>query len=90
MKTATQVLEDDMMKQAARRMAEEIDREVLWGLLVDMGWHRVMITRFTDNKHAVDISYWLEEHVKHPYERRGCDFIFENERDAVNFILRWH
>lgn len=76
---------DDM----AKRMADEIDREVLWGMLKDLGWHRVMIDRLVDNKHAIDITIWLKENVKNPYERRGRDFIFSAERDATMFILRW-
>jgi hypothetical protein len=27
--------------------------------------------------------------VKNPFEREGADFIFENSRDALLFILRW-
>jgi len=37
----------------------------------------------------VDITHWLAEHCKHAFERRGADFIFESEVDAVNFTLRW-
>ena len=31
----------------------------------------------------------LEENIKNPFERNGRDFIFEDKKDAVNFILRW-
>jgi hypothetical protein len=82
-------LEEEILDKAGKEMAREIDREVLWGMLKDIGWRRVMLDRFTDNKHAVDITYWLEEHCKHAFERRGADFIFESEVDAVNFTLRW-
>ena len=63
---------------------------VLWGLLKDCcGWHRVMLDRLQDNKHAIDITLWLEENVRNPYKRNGRDFIFSAERDAVLFILKW-
>jgi hypothetical protein len=58
-------------------------------MLQGMGWRRVMLDRLQDNKHAIDISHWLEENVKDPYERSGRDFLFSNERDATMFILRW-
>ncbi len=48
-----------------------------------------MLDRFTDNNHAVDITHWLALHCNHAFERRGADFIFESEVDAVNFTLRW-
>lgn len=89
MKTAVEVLEEEMADRMASEISREIDREILWGMLVGMGWHRVMLTRFQDNKHAVDISYWLEDNIKNPFERNGRDFIFQEEKDAMLFILRW-
>lgn len=88
-KTAVQVLEEQYAEEAARAMAREIDREILWGMLVGIGWTRVMLDRLQDNKHAVDISYWLEENCKGAYERNGRDFLFESEKDATMFILKW-
>jgi hypothetical protein len=84
-----QTLEEEIANKMGNEMAREIDREVLWGMLKDVGWHRVMIDRLTDNNHAIDITHWLEENVKNPYERNGRDFIFAAERDATMFILRW-
>ena len=82
-------IEEEMLNKAGTEMAREIDREILWGMLKDLGWRRVMLDRFTDNNHAVDITYWLEANCKNPFERSGADFIFESEIDAVNFTLRW-
>jgi len=65
------------------------DKEVLFNMLEKLGWKRVILSRLQDNKHAVDIAYWLEENVKKPYERNGRDFIFECPMDAAWFILRW-
>ena len=89
MKTAVQVLEEQYATEAASAMAREIDREVLWGMLQGMGWTRVMLDRLQDNMHAIDIGYWLEEHCQGAYERNGRDFLFEKEKDASMFILRW-
>ena len=82
-------LEEEIINKAGKDMAREIDREMLWGMLKDIGWRRVMLDRFTDNKHAVDITHWLAANCKNPFERSGADFIFESEVDAVNFTLRW-
>lgn len=83
-------LEEEMIERAGQEIAREIDREVLWDMLKSMGWTRVMISRLQDNKHAVDIKEWLAINCQGSYERRGRDFIFEKDKDAVNFILRWH
>lgn len=82
-------LEQEILDELGTKMQSEIDREILWGMLKGMGWTRVMIDRFQDNKHAVDITYWLKENCQGAYERNGRDFIFENDRDAINFILKW-
>jgi hypothetical protein len=82
-------IEEEMIERAGAEMAREIDREVLWGMLQGIGWIRVMIPRLIDNNHAVDITHWLALNCKDAYERNGRDFIFENERDANWFVLRW-
>jgi hypothetical protein len=82
-------LEKEIITELGEKMMSDIDKEILWGMLVKLGWTRVMLDRFTDNRHAVDITYWLEKNIKNPFERNGKDFIFENDRDAVNFILKW-
>jgi hypothetical protein len=83
------ILEQEMIEAKAKEMAREIDREVLWGMLEGIGWTRVMLSQFIDNSHAVDIGYWLEENCKNPFERSGRDFIFESQKDANWFMLRW-
>lgn len=82
-------LEEELINKAGIEMAREIDREVLWGMLAELGWRRVNLDRFISNKHAVDITHWLALHCNHAFERSGADFIFESEVDAVNFTLRW-
>ena len=82
-------LEEEIANKMGDQMAREIDREVLWGMLKEIGWTRVLLSRIQDNNHAVDITHWLKENCKHPYERNGRDFIFEDKKDAVNFILAW-
>jgi hypothetical protein len=82
-------LQDEMIGQAGKEMAREIDREVLWGMLEGLGWTRVMLPRLIDNNHAVDITHWLAANCKHSFERSGRDFIFESQQDANWFKLRW-
>lgn len=82
-------LADQIMAEKAKELANEMDREILWSMLESLGWKRVMINRFQDNNHAVDITYWLNENCQSAYERSGSDFIFESKKDAAWFALRW-
>jgi len=85
----TYMLDAEMIEAKSKEMADEIDREVLWGMLEGIGWTRVMLPRLIDNTHAIDITYWLETNCKTSFERNGRDFIFENQKDANWFVLRW-
>jgi hypothetical protein len=82
-------LEDDIAHKISVRVARDIDREILWSMLKELGWTRVMIDRVTDNEHAVKITEWLRARCQGSYERHQTDFIFELESDAVDFILTW-
>ena len=82
-------IQNEILDIAAKEMQQEVDREVLWGMLQGMGWTRVMIPRFIDNHHAIDITLWLLDNCKGNFEREGRDFLFENEKDANWFKLRW-
>ena len=82
-------LQDQILTNIATEMKNDIDREVMWGMLADTGWTKFSIPRFVDNHHAVDISYWLAEHCQGEYKRNGRHFLFENSKDAMLFMLRW-
>ena len=82
-------LEEEIMEQAGQEMAREIDREVLWGMLIGIGWIRVNLSSETAMTQATRISEWLTQNCQAPYEKHRSDFIFEDSRDATMFILRW-
>jgi hypothetical protein len=82
-------LEEELMERAGIEMAREIDREVLWDMLAGLGWTRVMISLETSMVRASAIKEWLESNAQGSYERHRSDFIFENDKDAMIFILKW-
>ena len=88
-RTGKSMLQGQIMKEQGEAMAREIDREILWGMLAGIGWTRVMLSRLQDNKHAIDITYWLEANCQGAYEREGRDFLFEDSKDATMFTLKW-
>ena len=82
-------IEEEIANRMGAEMAREIDREVLWSMLVSIGWTRVVVSAETTMVKATQIKEWLEINCTNPYEKHRSDFIFEDEKDAVNFILRW-
>ncbi len=82
-------LQDQIMEELSTQMQSEIDKEILWGMLVGLGWTRVLLPRFETREHADIVFQWVEDNCKSPYERKGSEYIFESNKDAVNFILKW-
>ena len=82
-------LQDQILAEKAREMAREVDREVLWSMLAFLGWHRVMLPVFASTREYTDVIDWAKANCKCAFEYHKRDYLFEDEKDAVNFILRW-
>jgi hypothetical protein len=82
-------MQDEILEELGTQMQSEMDKEILWGMLVKLGWTRVLLPRFESREHSVDVITWLHDNCKNPYERKGSEVIFESSVDAVNFIMRW-
>lgn len=83
-------LEEELADILAKEMAREIDEELMSDMMVAaMGWTKVKNHYYYNNRHAVDIANWLEENCQGEYKRMAGSFLFELEKDATMFILRW-
>lgn len=82
-------IEESVLEELGKQMSDAIDFEVLADVLCRFGWTKFSITRFIDNHHAVDISYWLADNCQGEYKRNGRTFLFEDSKDATMFMLRW-
>jgi hypothetical protein len=89
MKTATQVLQEQLIKEAGRKIAEEVDFGVVCSLLVDIGWVKVEFDTLGSNKHAIDINNWLHTECKKHWKHHGRTFVFESKNEAALFKLTW-
>ena len=78
-------LEEELLDKAGKQMARDIDREILWGMLEGIGWTRVM----TQQNYNLVIDEWLHHNCKGAFEHHYRDFIFEDEKDANWFKLKW-
>ena len=82
-------IQDEIIQQAADNMAKEIDREILWGFLESNGWVRVIIPLNSATMFRDDITGWLDQNCKNPYETNGRDYLFKEQQDANWFVMRW-
>ena len=82
-------LEEEILEQTGNELAREVDREILWGMLEGIGWHRVILPNETAMVNATAIKDWLVSNCNNAYEKHRSDFIFEDAKDANWFTLRW-
>ena len=81
---------DDMIDQAGKQMAEEIDFGVISDLLVESsGWSKIVLDTLGSNERAVDMKEWLHIECKKQWKHLGRIFIFESKDDAALFKLTW-
>jgi hypothetical protein len=83
------ILEKEIIEDKAKEMQQEIDREILWGMLIGIGWTRVNLSSETAMTQATRILELLTQNCQATYEKHRSDFLFEDNRDATMFILRW-
>jgi hypothetical protein len=79
---------DSILEDRAHALAKEIDREVMWSMLEELGWQRVILPILSVDD-LKEIETWVEDHVTGAYENHRTDFIFEDDKDAMWFKLRW-
>ena len=81
-------LEEQIINDAGKQLANEIDFEILCGMLVEIGWKKIVARPMTWED-GYEIDAWTEKHIKGNFETMGLVWIFEHEEDANWFALRW-
>lgn len=82
-------IEDEIIINLSKQIAQEIDFELLVDVLIACGWHCVKLPTLMNRKRSIDILEWCEDTVQGEYKHLGSTFIFKQQGDAVNFALRW-
>jgi hypothetical protein len=81
-------LQEQILNNAAKRMSDEIDFEILAGMLCELGWTKVVLRPIPwETGDAIDL--WVHKNIKNPHETMGLVWLFENEKDANWFKIRW-
>ena len=88
-KTATQVMEEQFADQAAKILQEEIDQEILFDLLQQMGWTRVELASKWLPVTGIELHEWREANLTGHWRAHNNVWMFENKNDAALFKLTW-
>lgn len=82
-------LQDELMTKASIQMQKEIDAEILRSMFREIGWHEVVLSPMTYER-GKEIDKWIRETVKgRSHWAHGLVWLFEEEKDAMWFKLRW-
>jgi hypothetical protein len=82
-------LQEQIIAKQSKRIADEVDAEVLRNMLCEIGWHQVIVPRPMTYEQSNELDQWLRDSIKGRHWDRGLVFLFEEERDAMWFKLRW-
>lgn len=80
---------DECVKACVMELATEIDANMMHELLLDDGWIEVKITQTKNFKEQAVIKQWLEDNCKKPYAHHKNRYIFNDEKEASLFCLKW-
>lgn len=78
-------------EEVAKVLQEEIDWEVMIDILTESGWTKIEMdwsSRIPDTT-AHEVKEWCRENLTGNYQGRAKIWLFENEKDATMFVLRW-
>lgn len=79
---------DQILEDRARDLANQIDADVYMMSLIESGWHQVVLYPM-EMELSYEIDQWVENNIKGRMWNRGIVWVFENDRDAMWFKLKW-
>lgn len=74
---------------AAKRLAEDIDAEIIRGMFKDNGWHEVVLDWIMTHEVSAEVDLWVMKNTKGKHWNCGLVWLFEKKQDATWFTLRW-
>jgi hypothetical protein len=82
-------IEQEIINRAGKQMAEEIDFGILADLLKEIGWVEIEFEPHVESILSYEIQNWIRNNCKGLFRSRGKRFLFELEKDASWFLLKW-
>ena len=82
-----------IQEEIANRFAVHLQKELDWELISDMavanGWTRAEIVPFSRPELQRAVLEWVQTNAQGHYQNFETRYVFQNEKDAVLFALKW-
>ena len=83
-------LEEYVLKEQVRKIADHMDFGVISMLLVDScAWTKVDLEHWMPDTTEEEVLAWANANCSRRFMHYSNNFIFENANDALMFKLRW-
>ena len=78
-------------KEISKVLQEEIDWEVMIDIMTEIGWTKIEMKwpHQMSARDAHEVKEWCRANLKGNYQGRQRIWLFELEKDASMFALRW-
>jgi len=73
--------------EMVRQIKQEIDNEIMAEMLVMSGWHRIELPSNTTE--SGEVLMWCAANIKGKHKNLWPNMLFQEEKDAVLFKLKW-
>jgi hypothetical protein len=81
-------LQDEIVNHLGREMAQEMDQHIIAGLLIEEGWTEIVVDPWKHSSTS-EITQWVTDNIVGIHIKTGNRWVFEIEKDAIIFALRW-
>lgn len=79
----------EIANRFAAQLAKEIDWELIADMLVADGWTKAEIVPFSRPELQRCVLEWVRTNVQGHYQNFETQYVFQNEKDALMFMLKW-
>ena len=87
----TMNLHPGMVTELAQELLEELNWEVMIDIMTEHGWTKIEMgwPHRMSEQDAHEIKEWCRDNLQGNYNGRAKIWLFEKEKDATMFMLRW-
>lgn len=84
-------VEDEILQAMSSEIQEEIDFEIMTGMLIASGWYKVKLTNAITRTQWREMEFWAEQEqvTARGVYKRGNTWLFKSKDDAIIFKLTW-
>jgi hypothetical protein len=81
-------VESCIIDELGEKLANEMDQHILIGFMLELGWSEITVDPWVHNSTS-EINRWVKANIQGHVMHSGNRWVFEQQKDATIFALRW-